>query len=164
MTAPDTLTWDLAAADGGPRRPSLEDVGGATHEDDAVFPPDPATMPYAAELNQWAMQVAAFGKVVPSLILSVEFAGGAPAVVVASSPRSSVALGDFTVTDNGTGDTTITWPANTFPPEVTRPEVSINQDIGEMVGATVTAVANGVRVRTYRSAGAYDLAFTVVRR
>ncbi|MGK3979212.1 hypothetical protein WMF38_46750 [Sorangium sp. So ce118] len=66
-------------------------------EDDAVFPPDPATMPYAAELDQWAKQIAAFGKVVPSLVISVEITAGAPSVAAVSSPRTSVRAPHFTV-------------------------------------------------------------------
>ncbi|WP_437303065.1 hypothetical protein [Sorangium sp. So ce388] len=100
---------------------------------------------------------------VPSLVISVGITAGAPSVVAVSSPRTSVAIGDFTVTDNGVGDTTITWPAGIFPQEVARSELTIDQDVGEMGGGTVVPVTNGVRVRTYRAAGARDLHFTVVR-
>lgn len=160
----ETLTWDLDAADGGPRRPSLDDVGGATLEDDAKYPPDRSRMPYAAMLDQLQKQAAAVGAVVESLVLSVEFSGGTPAAVAFTCPRTGLELSDFDVNDNGVGDTTITWPADTFPPELTRPELTINEDIGEMVGGTAVSVANGVRVRTYRASGARDLAFTVTRR
>ena len=160
----ETLTWDLEAADGGPRRPSLEDMGGATLEDDTGRPPDRRRMPYAAQLNQVQKQAAAVGAVVESLALSVEFSGSTPAVVAFTCPRTGLEIADFTVTPNGTGDTTITWPADTFPPELARPEVSINQDIGEMVAPTVEPVTNGVRVRTYRASGAVNVHFTVTRR
>jgi hypothetical protein len=157
------LSWMLEAGDGGPRRPSLADVGGATLEDDTEFPPNPAKHPYANQLNQWAKQIAAMGGVVPSLVLSVEITAGAPAVVAFSCPRDDLEISDFTETDNGTGDTTITWPADTFPPELARPTVTINQDTGALVGGTVVSVTNGVRVRTYDGSGAEDLHFTVVR-
>jgi hypothetical protein len=160
----EELSWDLEAADGGPRRPSLEDMGGATLVDDTEFEPDRSRMPYAAQLNQLQKQASAQGQVVESLVLSVEFSGGAPAVVAFTCPRTGMGIDDFTVTDNGTGDTTITWPADTFPPELTRPELTINQDIGAIVGGTVVAVTNGVRVRTYQAAGAVDLHFTATRR
>lgn len=164
MPAVETLTWDIAAIDGGPRRPSLEDVGGATLQDDAMYPPDPTTMPYAAQLNQLQKQAAAVGEVVPALVFSVEFTAGDPIIVSASGPRTSLVIADLTPTDNGVGDTTITWPANTFPPEVAGPEVSINEDTGALTGGNVVAVTNGVRVRTYNAGGPLDLAFTVTRR
>jgi hypothetical protein len=158
------LSWKLEAADGGPRRPSLADVGGATLEDDTEYPPNRETMIYADEANQWQMQIVAMGGVVPSLVLSVEISGGTPAVVAFTCPRDDLEIDDFTVTDNGTGDTTITWPADTFPPELTRPELTINQDVGALVGGTAVPVTNGVRVRTYDGSGAEDLHFTVMRR
>jgi hypothetical protein len=158
------LSWELAAGDGGPRRPSLADVGGAKLEDDTKRPPNRSKHPYANQLNQWAKQIAAMGQVVPSLILSVEITAGAPAVVAFACPRGDLEIGDFTVTDNGTGDTTITWPADTLPPELTRPELTINQDTGALVGGTAVSVTNGVRVRTYNASGALNLHFTVTRR
>jgi hypothetical protein len=158
------LSWKLESGDGGPRRPSLADVGGATLEDDTEFPPNPAKHPYADQLNQWAMQIEAVGRTVESLVLSVEISGGTPALVAFTCPRDDMEIDDFTVTDNGTGDTTITWPADTFPPELTRPELTINQDVGGIVGGTAVSVTNGVRVRTYDGSGAEDLHFTVTRR
>lgn len=97
------------------------------------------------------------------MVISVEIISGAPAVVAVSAPRTSVEIGDFTVTDNGVGDTTITWPARMFPQEVARPELSINEDIGEMVGGTVVPVTNGVRSAP-TAPPARDLHFTVTRR
>ncbi len=157
------LSWELEAADGGPRRPSLADVGGATLEDDTERPPDKSKHPYSNQLNQWAKQIAAMGGVVPSLVLSVEITAGTPAVVAFACPRGDLEIDDFDVDDNGTGDTTITWPADTFPPELTRPTVTINQDTSALVGGNAVAVTNGVRVRTYDGSGAEDLHFTVVR-
>lgn len=161
MAAAETLTWDIEAADGGPRRPSLEDVGGATLEDDADDPPDPQTMPYAAQLNQLQKQAAAVGKVVPFVAYSVHFASGTPSVVASTMPRSSVPV--FTPSHPGAGDTTITWPAGTFPPATLQPIAVLNQDVGELVGITAVQVTNGVRVRTYRATGgAADLDYTVL--
>jgi hypothetical protein len=154
VTAPEELTWDIAAEDGGPRRPSLEDLGNATLEDDAKEPPDPETMPYAAQLNQWAKQLEALAAVVPFVAFSVEFSGGAPAVVAVTCPRrSGVDLDTFTPTDNADGDTTITWPAGTFPPPLLRPFVVLNGNPSVRTTIAAEAVANGVRVR---SRGATD--------
>jgi hypothetical protein len=166
ITAPETLTWDIAAVDGGPRRPSLEDLGGATLEDDALYPPDPATMPYAKQLNQWAKQLEAVAAIVPFVAFSVQFFAGVPTIVAFTCPRRTgvLILGTTGVTDLGDGDTSITWPAGTFPPALLKPECTINEDIEELVGATIVSITNGVRVRTYNAAGLVDLAFTVAYR
>ena len=160
MVAPDTLTWDIDP----PRRPSLDDVGGATLQDHASKPPDKATMPYADQLNQWAEQIERLAAMIEGVGLSVTFAAGTPSVSQFVAMRTTTVIGDFTVDDNGTGDTTITWPANTFPPSVLGPIVSINSD-SDALAPRAFLVANGVRVKTKDSAGvAADLNFTVLWR
>lgn len=157
MAAPAELTWDIDP----PRRPSLDDVGGATLQDHASKPPDKATMPYADQLNQWAKQVERLAACIPVAILSIHFDTGTPSVKLFTAMRTTVEISDFTVTDNGNGDTTITWPANTFPTPVTYPMVSINDD-GHWLAPVAFNVANGVQVKTYDSgAGATDADFTV---
>lgn len=159
MTIPTTLTWDLASGDGGPQRPSLEAMGEASLVDDADYPPVAPEMPTSAMLNQWQKQLAAMGKVVAALKVSVRFSAGTPSVYKFSAPTGNLVLGDLTVTDNGTGDTTIAWPANKLPVAVAEHEVSINgATAGEAAIETVSAVS--VRVRTKAASAAADLAFT----
>lgn len=161
MTIPLTLTWDLASGDGGPQRPSLEAMGEASLVDDADFAPVAPTMPTSAMLNQWQRQLAAQGKVVPALIVSVRFSGGTPSVYKFSTPGSNMELADLTITDNGDGDTTIAWPTNTLPASVAEPMAAINGTSSGMISVeTVSALS--VRVRTWNAAGsAADRAFTV---
>lgn len=157
MTAPNDLTWDLDI----PRRPSLDDVGGAALEDDAKKPPIPPKMPYAAQLNQWAMQIERLSAVTPVAVFTVTFSAGTPTVNSFQCMRTGMLTSDFTVTDNGNGDTTITWAANTFPTPTAQPSVSINEDLLAIPRAFT--VSNGVRVKTANAAGTLiDAGFTVL--
>lgn len=160
MTIPTVATWDLTSGDGGPTRPSVDQMGEAALENDARNPPIAPKMPTAPMLNQWQMQIAALGKVCPALVISVRFSAGTPSVYKFTAPTGNLVTDDFTVTDNGTGDTTIAWPANTLPASVAEPMVSING--GTAGEATVDlASATSVRVKTKASSSAADLAFTV---
>ncbi len=157
MATPTTLVYDLAP----PRRPGIGDVGGGAKLDDQEYPPDAVTMLTAADENQAENLLVAYGKVTPAAVFSLRFSAGAPILDIFSCASSLPTLGSFTVVDNGTGDTSVTWPANTFPSPVAPP-------FGGLTGATVgmmavEAITNGVRVRTLGSGGAAaDLACTVV--
>lgn len=162
MAAAVQLTWDITP----PRRPSLDDVGGATLADHAAAPPSKATMPYADQLNQWAKQIERLAALSGAFGLSVTFSGGgAPSVAQYTAMRTTTVNADFTVTDNGTGDTTIAWPASTFPTSVLGPLGSLNDGV---VGGGVTvalASATSIRVKTWTGAStAADRPFTVVVR
>ena len=157
MTAPAQLTWDIDP----PRRPSLGDVGGATLQDHASKPPSKATMPYADQLNQWAKQIERLAALTPVAIFSVEFSGGKPSITQFTAMRTTLSIGDFTVDDNGDGDTTISWPANSFPSPAVKPMAALNED-GHWLAPIAFGVSNGVRVLTYSSGStATDANFTV---
>lgn len=157
MPVPETLTYDIP---GAPRRPSLEDVGGATMEDDQARPPDPVTMPTAAKFNQHDRQIAAAHRVLPVLVLSLRFSSGAPIIDSFTTLSTLPVTGTFTVVDNGTGDTSITWPANTFPTPAVKPKGGVN---GPTLGACAPElITNGVRIRTVNMSNvATDLPCTV---
>lgn len=163
MSATGTLPWDLTPAEDGPRRGSVEDYGGATLEDEDPAP-DKATMLYADLCNGLQRGVAAHDRAVFAVGIGVHFTGSTPAITQVTGPGEAASIGtSFTVTDNGTGDTTITWPAGTFPPSVLPPMVARN---GGVVGGgiDVVAVTNGVRVRTWNGSNAgtdYDFTVTV---
>ena len=155
------LSWDIELDDGGPRRPSLADVGGATILDDAPAP-DKSRMLYADLCNQVQKQVAAVGKVVSIAEISVEILAGVPAIVGVIAPGTNVLIASFDApTDNGAGDTTITWPDGTLPPASGKPEASMDTD-GSYLAPYAQNVTNGVRVKTRNAAGALtDGNFTV---
>lgn len=156
MSIPVLLTYDIVP----PRRPSIDDVGGAAFQDDQKNPPNQATMPSSAMENQNEMQVQAAHKVLPVCVFSIKFTTGTPSLDSFSTLSSLPITGTFTFVDNGTGDTSVTWPANTFPTAINKPKGGIT---GATIGQiAVEAITNGVRVRTANAAGAAtDLPCTV---
>lgn len=165
MTAPDYLTWDAEVADGGARRPSLADVGGATLEDEAPLP-DESSDWTAAKGNQWQRQVAAIGGAMYSAAIEVRILVNVPYVYRAIGPGTAVVAGLFTVTDNGTGDTTVAWPVGALPIPDVAPSVSLNGSAAGMIAAeavTISGINRSVRIRVMNSSGvAADLPFTLV--
>lgn len=161
MTAPSFLTWE-GGDDEDPRRPSTDDLGGDQKEDDAEFPPDPVEHFTAAGWNQLVKQVAALAKVAPACKLEVRFNAGAPYVARVTAPSGDVAADTFTVTDDGTGITTIEWPANTFPPHQLSPSgLTFLSSLTTRVEGHVEEVTNGVTVYTFSNGAAADIAFTL---
>jgi hypothetical protein len=154
MTAPGVSTFDLPT----PRRPALADVGGGEKIDDAENPPDPQTMPYATEYNTFAHLLAAYGRIVSSVKLSIE-GGAAPFISGIAALGSNVTLATFRVDRDGPGDVRITWPPRTLPTPTTAPTATINEDGPFSIAAF--AIAGGVRVKTYRGNAPTDAAFTV---
>lgn len=145
----NSSTYDIV---GAPRRPSLDDCGGAGLLDDAGFPPDPLTMPAAIVMNQGERQIAAAHQTLPVLAISFRVSGG-NLVLDASGCMSSIAnVGAFTITPNAAGDTSVTWPANTFPPALYEPFGGITGATGGMIA--VEAITNGIRIRTWSTVGA----------
>ena len=147
-----TLTYDLTIGDGGPRRPSLADVGNATLVDDDPAP-DKASMPYADQLNQWALQIAAMGRVCPVAIVLVTISAGTPAVANVTAPGTNVGVSSFSVVDHATGDTSLTWASDLLPAPLVPGKVSIYGATPGMISLDVVSVTE-YRVRTLNSAGA----------
>lgn len=141
-----------------PRRPGIDDMGGATIINDIEFLPDEQTMISAQGDNIKQRLAVSTGKVVPACIGSVHFSGGTPSIAFFSAAGDNVLIGTFTVTDNGVGDTSITWPANTFPPPVIDHEASLTGSAAGMIGCQT--LTNGLRVLTLNSsATATDISF-----
>src|SRR3954470_23186372 len=96
MTSPTTPTFDLTP----PRRPGIDDVGGGAKLDDQSDPPDPVTMPTAADDNQKSFLVVKVCGIVPVLEGSVHFAAGVPAINQAASMAAVVDILTISVVDN----------------------------------------------------------------
>ena len=144
-----------------PRRGSLQDFGGATLEDDEDFAPDKNTMLYADLGNGLQRGVAAHEKCVFSVGISVTFSGGGPVVSQVTGGAAAAVIDTITPTDNGDGDTTLSWPAGTFPAHILQPAAFINADT-DALAPRAFYVANGVRVKTKAPDGTpTDMAFTV---
>lgn len=126
--APTTCTWDIDEADGGPRRPSLADVGGA-QQIDATPAPHP-TMPNSAMLNQHDRQHRAMGAVAPLLEVSVHYDSGSStwSIVAFASPSTRLTLSDLSLIIDGDGDVTVFWPTALLPPPNVRPTAALNFD------------------------------------
>ena len=146
-TAPTEFVYDHPD---GARRPSEDDVDPFLVD---VTPVPLPQQPYAAQLNQWARCIVALARVSPVAIITIDFAATVPFVDRLSCCSEVVEIGDLTVTDNGTGDTTITWAAGTFPTAAADPEASICAD-GSWLQPMALAVTDGVQVKTRADGGA----------
>lgn len=159
------LPWDMTPDLGGPRRGSLADYGLAVVEDEDPAP-DKLSMIYADLINGLQRHAEAMDRAVISVGFSVTLDGGGIPVLsqVTGPPTVATDVGNFTFLVNGTGDVTISWPANTFPASVLGPLASPNDGtVGG--GATAALVSNGVRVKTWTGAStAAHRAFTVTVR
>lgn len=134
-----------------PRRPSLADVGGASVQDDALYPPDPLTMPTAAMLNVVQKLVAqACAGMLPALKFQLTH-GASPSVAAQWQMGASVVV--LTAAKNGAGDYTVTWPADGFPTPIHRGTGWVVVS-GAYCPVEVAPVANGVRCKVYDAAGA----------
>lgn len=153
MPAPNASTFDLVP----PTRPGTETFNGIAKEDDSDEPPDPQTMPNAAEWNTIEWLIVAIGRVMPVAVISVT---GSTATVTGfgTAPEAPI-LSTFTMAHPSTGVVEITWPTNTFPTPTMKPTAGLNSGPGQIWAESMT---NGVRVHTYGPTGtAADLDFTV---
>lgn len=160
MAASNTPSWDQSV----PRRPVIDDMGGGAKENHPTKPPNPVTMATAEDFNQTTKQVAALGRTVPLVRIFVTITAGVPAVSSVQAPGSSVAVGSFTVVDNGAGDTTLHW-VSTLLPSVGGGACAFQTDDTEIdrIRAIYTTVgANpAVRVKTKLGAAGTDCNFGV---
>lgn len=154
MSSPNASTFDLVP----PTRPGTDTFNGIAKEDQVGFVPDPKTQPSAAEWNTIEWLILALGRVMPVVVISIT-GGATPSVASFSAAPKSLVTGSFTVVRNGAGDVSITWPVDTFPSSVVKPEAMLNAGPGMIHAVSIT---NGVRVFTYNSGGAAtDFDFTV---
>lgn len=161
MSAAEHLTWDANGSE-VPRRPSTDDMGGDQKVDDIEYPPIEPEHFTAGGWNQKAKQIPAICRVTASCKLEVRFNAGVPFVARATSPGTQININTFTVTDNGAGDVTIEWPADTFPAFVCSPTgLTLLSNSAGVVTGHVEEVTNGIRVRTFAAGVATDVAWTI---
>jgi len=146
-----------------PHLPSTENLGGTSKQNDPARPPDPVLMPDARDHNAMSWALAAQGRTTPAMVLSIAFAAGAPYVAGITNVNSGIDSGDISLTDNAAGDTTIEWPADSFPVVngISPHSLTVNEDVAidEM---RAIPVSNGVRVKTKAATVGTDAAFTIV--
>lgn len=153
MSASEDLTFDNAIA----TRPTLAELGGATKENSPKYPPNPATMPTAEEYNHFTKLLRGLASVTPSVSIWVHFAAGVASVSAIRAIGATVVIGDFTITEHGTGDTSISWAAGKLPnPTGEGPTVSLTSDTEiDRVRAYYTSTTS-VRIKTKLGATATD--------
>ena len=144
-----------------PRRPGVTDLQVAPIQDDMDYPPA-AGMPCAGEFNNGDALIAALGKTISLLEISVTYSAGSPGLEMFSSASNVPVTATFTIARHAggaaSGDIDITWPAGTFPSAVSEPKASINGTTPGLI--CVSRITNGIRVITQNSAGAAtDLPF-----
>lgn len=99
-----------------PRRPGIDDVGGAAKEDDQAFPPDPVTMPTANDENQQERILVGLGKMTDTAKVYVKFIAGVPTIYAIRGAGNDLVASDFTPTDVETGKTKIACPSSKIIP------------------------------------------------
>lgn len=158
MTTPLVNTLALVP----PNRPTEADFGGTAKEDDAVYPPNPVTMATAADWNEKVRMMAAAWRLLPVAVIPVTIVAGAPTIGTPQCGNDALTGASFTPVDNGPGDTTISWAANTFPAATIPPIAVNNATSGFWLAPLAIAGANSVQVQTANAASALaDADFTV---
>ena len=156
--SPGQSPFDLAT----PYRPGTNDFNGNA-KTDAIDRPDPVTMPNAPEWTELCALAIAYGRVISAAKVSVKYVTGSPALDSFCAPGSNVVSGTFTIARTGggaaSGDISITWAANTFPPQSVQPSARLNGTTPGII--CCSSITNGVRVVTQDHTGAAtDLPFT----
>ena len=138
-----TCVFELAT----PRRPTISDVGGGAKQDDSAYPPNPVTDPAAADYNQMSLLAVRAASVQPVALLSVHYATSAATITSLACVNTNVAASGFTLTQNGNGDVSITYPANAFPSAAAAdPDASLTGATPALIACET--ISSGARVRT----------------
>lgn len=168
MAAAERYTFDpvveLGTVTNPAARPSIEDIGGARLEDDTAHPPDMGgRMMNRLMANQWQRQIAGFGRMIGSARLTVDFSAGVPFIAKLTTMSDILVIGDFTVTDGGTGITTIAWASGKLPPLECDPAYSLRDDSATTVltGNVRVLSATSVQMRTYNAGSLANIRFTL---
>lgn len=163
MTAIDYPPFDGDGVAIYPHRPSLDNLGGNTKVDDQDYPPS-SEEPSADEHNRFAECIALAMACIPTVMMTVTFSSGAPIYAKFWAANSNLTSADFPLTDNGAGDTTISWAANIIPPTRTDPMPGLNENSNATtISAVLDESLRTIRVRTLdESAGSgVDTRFTL---
>ncbi len=148
------LTYDQEAW----HRPGVDELGGGSHEN-VTKSRDPRTVPDADLSNQLVRQIVSQASLTPSVRLQVTFAAGVPSVSGLVALNTTLVAADFTLTDNGAGDTSLTLTK--YVGEQLRPlELTVAEDV-EIDRDRVFAITNGWRVKTKLGATGTDAAFVL---
>lgn len=149
-----TLTYDQDPW----HRPGLDELGGASQQL-ATIPRDPRTVPHVKTFQQLVRQIVSQATLAPSVRLQVEFPSGVPTITQLIALNTEIVAGDFTITDNGNGDTSLTL-TNYVGEQLSPLELTVVEDV-EIDRERVFAIANGWRVKTKLGATGTNAAFVL---
>lgn len=145
-----------------PHRPTLAQLGGGAYQDDQSDPPDPNTMPCAAMENVNEKTLSGMARTCDVAGFTVKFAAGTPYIDKAVFADEGIVIGDITVTDNGVGQTDLTWPADTFPVAALEAHGLTMNAIAGVRDSAAWLITNGIRIHTFDDLGiGVDCPFTV---
>lgn len=149
--------WDIPAnTDGGPRRGSLADYGGALIEDEDPKPPTDGSMLYADLCNGLQAAAAAADKVLFSFSASITLDGGGnPVLSQVTGPGAAAVIASLNLFAAGPGQVQITWSAKVFPTSILGPQVSLNDGTTTFGGGCNAFLINnglGVEITTWTGA------------
>jgi hypothetical protein len=148
----DMCTWDVPPNEGGARRASLGDLGGAQVQDD-IPSPDIGKDIYAGLVNELARQVAGINRVIGAAKVWVRVQAGNAFVFRTSGMGTSVDVNFFAVQRISPGVFQITWTAGTLPPLLGEPDTSLTSGPGMIWGLWIANNPNGVEVHTTDASG-----------
>lgn len=134
-----------------PYRPAEGDMGGTDKQNDAERVPSPDD-PEAGEWNQMVGLIAALAMVGAAALVHVKFSGGTPQIFAVYALNKTLLATDFTVTDAGTGITTLLCPAT----KIMDPRwgAAFCQATGNNRATCYRSTTQTLRIETYNSGGA----------
>ena len=144
-------TYELALAQGGPRVPDVDDLGGCERVDFGQGPdaPDRPTMPNAPMDNLSNLMIAQREGMSPRATVWVVFIAGAPTVIAVRAMSRLLDTTSFTISLISAGLVQITWAPGVLPAASLPPRVTLNAGPGAAPwGKQITGNANGVEVHT----------------
>jgi len=152
-------TYDLTVAQGGPRVPDEEDLGGVEIENGDPPPQKGAERDGDMDNVQTATLAGLVRTSAVLCRLHVEYSGGSYVVVALDAMGRNVAASQFTPTVNGVGDVTWSWAAGVLPPQTRKPRVTVQGAFGH---GYATFAVDSLRVFLADAAGTpTDLDFEV---
>lgn len=164
MPATNDSTFDLDP----PRRPSLDELGGAQKANHPRRPPDPVKHPTAEEWNHFAKLLKKLAEMVPLARVTVRFNTGTPTITHVKSMRGDLVAGDFTVQDHGDGHTSLRWiapgsPGAKLPPTSSAPSLALNSnnEVTHRAFYTVISGMPAVEIFTSLATVGVDVDFVV---
>lgn len=176
MAAATILVYDVAAVDGGARRPTLGDIGGGILLDLEGFEPaHDGTELYDDMLNQMQKLGSAHGRVACSAKLTILATGAARSVLKSQYAGTLVVDGDFTIVRDSAGVTRIQWTSTKLPAPTCWPEVTTHGATGSIHGGScvldlnlagagagvATPGTHRIMVTTHTAGAVADISFTI---